>query len=254
MNRDKSYFDPLTLLFFVLSIFYSATVLYFFSYKQKIDISKPGEFGGLLSGLCSPLAFLWLLYASLSQRIELGLQRRALEHQQKELAENNRHQLEQFNAMTVQAVALNEQVNIMKVQASDLAMLRERESAELQVWLRWYLLGIQELHHQIIDFTGKLNMDSLLNFDPDPEKIFNLDHIPGFVHVEAGIPKFHRLDAKLRDALLDLAADVYRRRRVEDSIRRKVYMKGKIDEDDVQGFCMFANQIAVKAHNITAYL
>ena len=70
---------------------------------------SPDEWGDVLAGIFSPLAFLWLLYASLAQRAELELQRQ-------ELKENNRTQSEQQAAMERQAEALMAQVERLEAE------------------------------------------------------------------------------------------------------------------------------------------
>lgn len=72
---------------------------------------SPNEWGDVLAGIFSPLAFLWLLYASLAQRAELELQRQ-------ELKENNRTQSEQQAAMERQAEALMAQVKRMEAETN----------------------------------------------------------------------------------------------------------------------------------------
>ena len=41
----------------------------------QLRTMTPDQWGDVLAGIFSPLAFLWLVYASLSQRTELSLQR-----------------------------------------------------------------------------------------------------------------------------------------------------------------------------------
>lgn len=71
----------------------------------------PSGWGDVLAGLFSPLAFLWLLYASLSQRAELELQR-------EELRLNNQTQADQQREMGRQADALAAQTRRLEAQAT----------------------------------------------------------------------------------------------------------------------------------------
>jgi len=71
---------------------------------------KPNEWGDVLAGVSSPLAFLWLLYASLLQRSELALQR-------KELRQNNETQDAQRREMEKQVEALSAQARLLEAQA-----------------------------------------------------------------------------------------------------------------------------------------
>ena len=50
---------------------------------------KPNEIGDWLAGFAGTLAFLWLVYGNYMQRIELGMQRKALDIQGKELKSMN---------------------------------------------------------------------------------------------------------------------------------------------------------------------
>lgn len=71
----------------------------------------PENWANVLEGVFSPLAFLWLLYAALSQRAELELQR-------KELQQNNETQQRQQQQMQRQADAMERQMEVMAAQAA----------------------------------------------------------------------------------------------------------------------------------------
>jgi hypothetical protein len=71
----------------------------------------PNEWGDVLAGVFSPLAFLWLLYASLSQRAELELQR-------EELKQNNFTQDAQREEMQRQVEAMTAQAKLLEAQAA----------------------------------------------------------------------------------------------------------------------------------------
>ena len=104
---------PSVRIFVASSLAYLVTVLagsYLLGYFGKGTALQPNEWGDVLAGVFSPLAFLWLLYASLSQRAELALQRR-------ELRDNNCTQHEQQEQMSRQADALSAQVEALKKQA-----------------------------------------------------------------------------------------------------------------------------------------
>ena len=68
------------------------------------------EWGNLLAGIFSPLAFLWLLYAALAQRTELELQR-------EELRESNRTQRAQEDQLARQVAAMLAQERVLSRQA-----------------------------------------------------------------------------------------------------------------------------------------
>jgi len=94
---------------YVLIIAVGAWLLGFFDPKGiPID---PSEWGDVLAGVFSPLAFLWLLYAALSQRAELELQR-------EELRQNNETQQQQQVEMSRQADALLAQIKRVEAQAN----------------------------------------------------------------------------------------------------------------------------------------
>jgi hypothetical protein len=71
---------------------------------------QPSEWGDVLAGVFSPLAFFWLVYTARNQRRELELQRNELALQRRELEQNNRSQAEQ-------AIALQSQVRRLDAQA-----------------------------------------------------------------------------------------------------------------------------------------
>ena len=86
---------------------------------------EPDEWGTVLAGVFSPLAFLWLIFASLSQREELGLQREQLRLQRDELVltraelkRNSDAQFEQKNEMAAQVAALTAHTKLLEAQAT----------------------------------------------------------------------------------------------------------------------------------------
>ena len=72
---------------------------------------QPNEWGDVLAGVFSPLAFLWLIYASLSQRAELAMQR-------EELSQNNETQDAQREEMRRQVDAMTAQAKLLEAQAA----------------------------------------------------------------------------------------------------------------------------------------
>lgn len=75
-----------------ITILYVGLVLFYWQ-RQEASISdlSPNEFGDFLAGLCSPLAFLWLVLGFIQQGIELRNSSDALHLQGEEL----RHSVEQ---------------------------------------------------------------------------------------------------------------------------------------------------------------
>src|SRR5687768_16259013 len=71
----------------------------------------PSEWGDVLAGVSSPLAFLWLLYAALAQRAELELQR-------EELRQNNETQRQQQRELQRSADAMSAQTARVEAQAT----------------------------------------------------------------------------------------------------------------------------------------
>lgn len=115
MSENKRVRGPNTVLYVVGTIVYLAVMTlgawrlgFFDPVGEPIG---PSEWGDVLAGLFSPLAFLWLLYASLSQRAELELQR-------EELRQNNATQQEQQKEMNRQADALIAQTKRLEAQAN----------------------------------------------------------------------------------------------------------------------------------------
>lgn len=106
---------PSLALFFILTGLYLAAVIIGACERGFFDPAgtpiSPSEWGDVLAGVFSPLAFLWLIYASLSQRTELELQR-------KELKKNNKTQEDQRNAMDKQVEALSAQAKLLAAQAT----------------------------------------------------------------------------------------------------------------------------------------
>lgn len=98
--------------FWILTILYVIGAVFFWlSNSKSFEGINPDSWGDFLSGVFSPLAFLWLLYAALAQRAELQLQR-------KEIREGNKTQKQQQAQLERQANALDAQVMRIKAQAS----------------------------------------------------------------------------------------------------------------------------------------
>lgn len=98
--------------FWVLTTAYvfASVVFWLFNADKFEDLSADG-WGDFLSGVFSPLAFLWLLYAALAQRAELQLQR-------KEIRDGNKTQRQQQQQLERQANSLDAQVNRLAAQAN----------------------------------------------------------------------------------------------------------------------------------------
>lgn len=100
--------------FVAISVVYLLAILvgsWFLGHFEQVEALAPDQWGNVLAGIFSPLAFLWLIYASLSQRTELSLQRY-------ELQENNTTQQLQQEQMSRQADALLAQVEALQKQAN----------------------------------------------------------------------------------------------------------------------------------------
>lgn len=111
-TKSKS---PSTGWFAIFTVFYIVLVLFgawkfdYFNHPGKPI--EPNEWGDVLAGVFSPLAFLWLIYASLSQRAELELQR-------EELKLNNVTQNEQREEMQRQVEAMAAQAKLLEAQSA----------------------------------------------------------------------------------------------------------------------------------------
>lgn len=113
--NDTTKKGPPTALFFAGTGIYAIFILglawrfgYFDPNGTPID---PNELGDVLAGAFSPLAFWWLLYASLSQRAQLELQA-------EELRQNNVTQEQQRVEMSKQVAALQAQTEMLQAQAT----------------------------------------------------------------------------------------------------------------------------------------
>lgn len=101
-----------------------AVLLGYFSTEGRHQMD-PDEWGAVLGGVFSPLAFLWLIFASLSQREELELQRaqlklqrKELELQRDELRRNSDAQIDQKDEMAAQVAALTAHTKLLEAQAT----------------------------------------------------------------------------------------------------------------------------------------
>lgn len=105
---------PSTARYAAITLLYVAVVVVGAIFMGFFDPSgrplSPHEWGDVLAGVFSPLAFLWLIYASLSQRAELELQR-------EELSRNNETQEQQQLQMRRQADALEAQIARIEAQS-----------------------------------------------------------------------------------------------------------------------------------------
>lgn len=144
MDRDNFALlqaGPRTRIFWALTVAYLGAVLLgawtlgYFDSKGKPLAQQ--AWGDVLAGVFAPLAFLWLIYASLAQRAELELQRAELRRnndaQEAQQAEMKRQadllasQLRQTSRQTTAIVAQHKQ---MQRQADSMAAQAERLSRE----------------------------------------------------------------------------------------------------------------------------
>ena len=109
---------------YALAVLVGALFLGYFSSEGREQL-QPDEWGAVLGGVFSPLAFLWLIFASLSQREELGLQREQLKLQRNELIltrdelkRNADAQIEQKMEMAAQVDALKAHTKLLEAQAT----------------------------------------------------------------------------------------------------------------------------------------
>jgi hypothetical protein len=109
VNKEST--GPSLALFGILSALYILWAVVGSWYQHYFELSlSPTAWATVLEGVFSPLAFLWLLYAALSQRAELELQR-------KELQQNNETQAQQQRQMQRQADALEAQIQKLDAQS-----------------------------------------------------------------------------------------------------------------------------------------
>lgn len=104
--------QPKAWVFWLLTIIYiSVAIVACIAHPSFIEKMDANEWGDFLSGIFSPLAFFWLLYAALAQKEELKLQRN-------EIKENNETQKKQQEQLERQANALDAQVARLEAQAT----------------------------------------------------------------------------------------------------------------------------------------
>lgn len=86
------------------------------------EFARPDVLGSFLQGVCSPVAFLWLVVGYILQRKELELQRI-------ELRKNNESQVGQMDQLTRQAEFLSEQLRISRARSNaDFDLLLDLQS------------------------------------------------------------------------------------------------------------------------------
>lgn len=109
VNKEST--GPSLALFGILSALYILWAIAGAWYRHYFELSlSPTAWATVLEGVFSPLAFLWLLYAALSQRAELALQR-------SELQQNNETQRDQQQQMRRQADAMEAQIDALIAQS-----------------------------------------------------------------------------------------------------------------------------------------
>lgn len=242
---------PKTRPFWLLTIAYGTAVLigsallgFFDPARVQLD---PHEWGDVLAGIFSPVAFLWLVYASLSQKTELELQRG-------ELAQNNDSQVKQFQAMRKQAESLQAQADMLKAQADLVAHDRAMAASQMRVWKLRYLQGVLHFHHEIIDQTANIGrkltrQGSLIHRDVVSD--LDIDTLHGTGHVESGLERFHHFDQATSDGLMEILASIDSVRRMGMNLRART-LNEALDPEQAQGAIGAFNSLATKAHNIAS--
>lgn len=253
-NDDADVKEPKTKIFYRITWMYCAVIvvgalcLGFFHYNppHRIPID-PQDWGDVLAGFFSPLAFLWLVYASLSQKAELALQR-------KELERNNKSQESQFNAMEKQAASMQAQADMLKAQADLVTYDRAMAARQMRVWKLRYLQGVLHFHHEIIDQTAiiarKLIRQGRL-IHGDVVSDLDIGTLHGTAHVEAGLERFHHFDQATSDGLMEILAGIDGLRRMGMNLRAHT-LNGVLDHAQAQGAIDAFNNVATKAHNIAS--
>jgi len=213
--------------------------------RQPLD---PHEWGDVLAGVFSPLAFLWLVYASLSQKAELELQRG-------ELSANNDAQRNQFEAMSAQADAMRMQVELMRDQVERESERASKEARELRVWCELYLQGIARFHDALINHTAHLVRDikpTLPIGASRAQEFFGLDNFRGTAFVQSGVPRFHYFDGETEAGLIALIGHIEKARIAEANYIMRAKTQGRIEDEDIDGMALVLNKLASEAHNLAS--
>lgn len=228
-----------------LIVIVGAGCLGFFSTTGRVPID-PHEWGDVLAGFFSPLAFLWLVYASLSQKAELELQRGELER-------NNIAQRDQYEAMKAQAGAMRDQVKLMQDQATTESHRKAMEARELRVWCELYLQGIARYHDALINHASHMGRDlrpkAPLNASA-VDDLFGLDRFRGTLHTEQGVPRFHYFDETTQADLISLIGRISQARIAEQNYKDRVSANGEISAEDIDGMNAVLNGLASEAHRL----
>jgi hypothetical protein len=118
LTNCEAYRAPSTIAFAILSAAYLTSVAlgawllgYFDPKGAPIG---PSEWGDVLAGIFSPLAFLWLVYTALAQRAELSLQRHELQQNNVTQEEQQQQMQRQADVMAAQAHAQFEPILVCK--------------------------------------------------------------------------------------------------------------------------------------------
>jgi hypothetical protein len=146
--------------FLVLTAIYTLTsVVFCLFYSDKFKDLNADGWGDFLSGVFSPMAFLWLLYAALAQRAELQLQR-------KEIREGNKTQRQQQEQLERQANSLDAQTSRLAGQANATfqPVLFLTTSAQVENGVQIY---IKNLGASVLDVIGieKIIVQSVVRQD-----------------------------------------------------------------------------------------
>lgn len=213
--------------------------------RQPLD---PHEWGDVLAGVFSPLAFLWLVYASLSQKAELELQRG-------ELSANNDAQRKQFEAMSAQADAMRLQVELMRGQVERESERANKEARELRVWCELYLQGIARFHDALINHTAHLVRDIKPALPVDASRAkeyFGLDNFRGTAFIQNGVPRFHYFDGETEAGLIALIGHLEMARIAEANYIMRAKTQGQIEGRDIDGMAAVLNRLAGEAHHLAS--
>lgn len=112
------------------SFFWLLLVLFYLaSFASWADLGKPNQFGDFFAGIFAPLAFLWLVLATMFQRRELELQR-------KELAQNREALMLQARELKASVEQLAAQAQIMFEEQDRNKTLMREQSFETRI-LKW---------------------------------------------------------------------------------------------------------------------
>lgn len=257
MSNEKKSSDaavnvPSIRLFRWISVAYLTIVIFLGWWNGYVNLSGQladlDELGSILGGVFSPLAFLWLIYASLSQRAELEMQRN-------ELTQNTEYQAKQFSAMELQANTLIKQTRYVRDQSRVLVGNHYSHQQEIKVWKQWFRNSLFELHHEAIDKTGQIKNTAIVPMSPEnAELLFRGTILNGALAIETSLPRVHQLSPDQSAEVLKVLASLKSYGRKVDNFCFAAKNKGLADEDLIDKFCAWLNGIAVEAWHAAAHI